>query len=118
MNVPERLLADERLERLYRALVDEEDARVCRDIDEQACRVVPGNFFLQLLTQFLTRLGDAIAKTLLAWLAIAAMFALQSWIAGSASALATVLPTAGVIVILAGMGLAGAALSARLPEVT
>lgn len=70
MEAPERLLADARLERLYRALVDEDDAGSCRDIDERACRVVPGNFLLLLLTQFLTRLGDAIAspKTVLAWL--------------------------------------------------
>ncbi|MEN1728910.1 MAG: MFS transporter, partial [Pseudomonadota bacterium] len=56
--------------RAYELLVEEEDARVCKDIDEQACRVVPGNFLLHVLTQFLTKLGDAIAnpKTILAWL--------------------------------------------------
>jgi uncharacterized membrane protein len=58
------------IERAYQLLVNEEDARVCKDIDERACRVVPGNFFLQVLTQFLTKLGDAIAnpKTVLSWL--------------------------------------------------
>jgi MFS family permease len=58
------------IERAYQLLVNEEDARVCKDIDDQACRVVPGNFFLQVLTQFLTKLGDAIAnpKTILSWL--------------------------------------------------
>jgi MFS family permease len=64
------LFASSRLERTYRALVNEEDARVCTDIDDDACRVVPGNFLLQVLTQFFTKLGDAIAnpKTILAWM--------------------------------------------------
>jgi hypothetical protein len=35
---------------------------------------------------------------------------------GSVGALTTVLPTSGIILILAGMGLAGAFLSSRLPE--
>ncbi|MDT8450996.1 MAG: MFS transporter [Wenzhouxiangellaceae bacterium] len=58
------------MERIYRQLVNEEDARVCRDISDAACQVVPGNFLVQVLTQFLTKLGDAIAnpKTVLAWL--------------------------------------------------
>lgn len=62
--------ASPRIERSYQALVNEEDARVCKDIDEDACRVVPGNFLLQVATQFLTKLGDAIAnpKTVLAWM--------------------------------------------------
>lgn len=66
----ERLFASKRLDDLYQQLVNEEDARVCKDIDEQACKVVPGNFMLQVLTQFFTKLGDAIAnpKTILAWL--------------------------------------------------
>lgn len=57
------------LDKAYRALVNEEDARVCRDISDDACRVVPGNFFLQIAAQFFTKLGDAIAnpKTVLAW---------------------------------------------------
>ncbi|NBB93251.1 MAG: MFS transporter [Gammaproteobacteria bacterium] len=66
----DRLFASSRLEGVYRKLVNEEDARVCKDIDEEACRVVPGNFFLQVVTQFFTKLGDSIAnpKTVLAWL--------------------------------------------------
>jgi len=57
------------LDKAYRTLVNEEDARVCRDISADACRVVPGNFFLQIAAQFFTKLGDAIAnpKTVLAW---------------------------------------------------
>lgn len=64
------LLASERIDRIYQQLVNEEDARVCRDISDAACRVVPGNFLLQITTQFFTKLGDAIAnpKTVLAWL--------------------------------------------------
>lgn len=57
-------------ETLYRSLTDEEDARTCADIPDSACEVTPGNFFLLLLSYFLTKLGDAIAspKTVLAWL--------------------------------------------------
>lgn len=69
-DVPDQLLASRRIERAYQLLVSEEDARVCRDITDEACQVVPGNFFLQIASQFLTKLGDAIAnpKTVLAWL--------------------------------------------------
>nr|WP_144446153.1 MFS transporter [Halorhodospira halophila] len=57
------------LDKAYRTLVNEEDARVCKDISADACRVVPANFFLQIAAQFFTKLGDAIAspKTVLAW---------------------------------------------------
>ena len=66
----EQLFSSPGIERAYQALVNEEDARVCKDIAEDACRVVPGNFFLQIITQFFTKLGDAIAnpKTILAWM--------------------------------------------------
>lgn len=66
----DRLFTSTGLDDLYRKLVNEEDARVCKDIDDDACRVVPGNFLLQVATQFFTKLGDAIAnpKTVLAWL--------------------------------------------------
>ncbi len=64
------LLASPALERTYKALVNEEDARVCTEISDDACAVVPGNFLLQVLAQFATKLGDAVAnpKTVLAWL--------------------------------------------------
>ncbi len=74
MTVRDKVLSDDSfndsLDRVYRLLVNEEDARVCRDIDAQACRVVPGNFLLQVLSHFFTKLGDAIAnpKTILAWM--------------------------------------------------
>ncbi len=62
-------LADE----LYGKLTNEEDARLCRDIDEAACRVTPRNFSRLLASYFLTKLGDAVAspKTTLAWLVTA-----------------------------------------------
>jgi len=64
------LFSNPKMDRVYQQLVNEEDARVCTDISDEACRVVPGNFVLQVATQFLTKLGDAIAnpKTVLAWL--------------------------------------------------
>lgn len=70
MPVRDALFESKRIERAYQALVNEEDARVCQDIEDDACRQVPGNFFLQVTTQFLTKLGDAIAnpKTVLAWM--------------------------------------------------
>ncbi len=70
MNRIDQWFAGPRIERAYQALVNEEDARVCTDIDDAACRSVPGNFLLQVITQFLTKLGDAIAnpKTVLAWM--------------------------------------------------
>lgn len=62
--------AAEHRDRLYAFLVDEEDARVCKDIPDSACSAVPKNFFLILLTQWLTKLADALAnaKTVLPWL--------------------------------------------------
>ncbi len=58
---------------LYDKLVNEEDARLCRDIDEAACRETPHSFFILLTSYFLTKLGDAVAspKTTLAWLTTA-----------------------------------------------
>lgn len=55
---------------VYDALTNEEDTRLCKDIDEDACREAPKSFSLILLSYCLTKLGDAIAspKTTLAWL--------------------------------------------------
>ncbi|WP_432695495.1 MFS transporter [Marinobacterium sp. YM272] len=54
---------------LYQKLINQEDARACKAIDEAACREVPGNFLLTLLSQFLTQLGDALSnpKIILPW---------------------------------------------------
>jgi hypothetical protein len=71
MNTPEPAIRRRQiLDRAYGLLTNEEDARVCKDIPEEACRVVPENFFRLLGTNVLTRLGDAVVnpKTVLAWL--------------------------------------------------
>jgi hypothetical protein len=59
-----------RVEQWYEYLADEEDARVCTDISDSACREVPQNFFIIFASQFLTRLADALAsaKIILPWL--------------------------------------------------
>ena len=56
---------------IYELLTDQEDARLCRDISEAACRDTPRSFVLILASYLLTKLGDAISnpKTTLAWLA-------------------------------------------------
>ncbi len=60
-------------ETVYEKLTNEEDARLCLDIDESACRESPQSFLLILSSYLLTKLGDAIAspKTTLAWLVTA-----------------------------------------------
>ena len=60
-----------RAEQIYDAIYeDEEDARVCKDISEQACTNVPSNFFLQAGATSLGKFADAVAntKTTLPWL--------------------------------------------------
>ncbi|MCK0145743.1 MFS transporter [Arenibacter sp. F26102] len=56
-------------ERLYDYLNNEEDARICKDIDESACQNTPKNYFLIMLSNTLTKLGDTLSnpKTVLAW---------------------------------------------------
>ena len=58
---------------IYDKLTDDEDARLCDDIDDSACREAPQSFVLLLFSYFLTKLGDAIAspKTTLAWVTTA-----------------------------------------------
>ncbi len=58
------------LDRAYDFIVGEEDARVCTDISEDACRYIPVNFFSLILASTLSKLGDELAnaKTVLAWL--------------------------------------------------
>ena len=57
------------LEKLYDYLNDEEDARTCKAIDDEACRETPQNYFLLLLSNMLTSLGDTLSnpKTVLTW---------------------------------------------------
>ncbi|MEX6502643.1 Glu/Leu/Phe/Val dehydrogenase dimerization domain-containing protein [Pseudomonas zhanjiangensis] len=54
---------------IYSRLVGKPAARVCNDIDERACRHVPGNFVLLILSHFFSKLGDALAspKVVLPW---------------------------------------------------
>ncbi|MBZ2168585.1 MFS transporter [Marinobacter sp. F4216] len=58
------------IDQLYSLIANEEDARVCKDIPDEACREVPRNFFLILASNVLTKLGDLLTspKTVLAWL--------------------------------------------------
>jgi hypothetical protein len=58
------------LARLYDLALGDEDARVCRDIPEQACREAPRNFGVFLVAQTAAKIGDELAnaKTVLPWL--------------------------------------------------
>jgi predicted MFS family arabinose efflux permease len=55
---------------IYGLMTGDEDARVCRDIPDAACRHMPANFLLQLISNSLTKIGDEIAsaRLVLAWL--------------------------------------------------
>lgn len=57
------------LEQLYDYLNDEEDARTCKAIGDNACRETPKNYFLILISNMLTSLGDTLSnpKTVLTW---------------------------------------------------
>ena len=57
-------------ETLYEKMMNEEDARVCKAINEKACKVVPGNFFLTLISYFFSKLADSIAnmKVIIPWI--------------------------------------------------
>ena len=67
--MPPRPFVDE----LYAKVANEEDARACTDISDQACQVVPGNFFKIIVANMLTQIGDLLTspKTVLAWLVVA-----------------------------------------------
>lgn len=67
---------------LYDALTGDEDARVCKDIPEAACRELPGNFFRNLTSFTLSKAGDALASTRLVipWLLVLA--GAPGWMAG------------------------------------
>ena len=47
---------------IYELLTDQEDARLCRDISEDACRDTPRSFVLTLASYQLTKLGGAISN--------------------------------------------------------
>lgn len=67
---------------LYDALTGDEDARVCKDIPEAACRELPGNFFRHLSSFTLTKIGDelASARLILPWLLT--LTGAPAWMAG------------------------------------
>ncbi len=58
------------IDSIYERLANEEDARVCKDISDEACRYVPANFVRIVGSSILTKTGDALInpKTVLAWL--------------------------------------------------
>ncbi|WP_228611661.1 MFS transporter [Alkalimonas sp.] len=76
--------SQEKMDKLYSLIANEEDARACKDISGQACTEVPRNFFLILISQTLTSLGDLLTspKTVLTWLmtAVGAPAALIAWL--------------------------------------
>ena len=55
---------------LYDLVTGDEDARVCKDIPEEACNDQPENFVLQLGANVCTKIGDelASARLVLPWL--------------------------------------------------
>ena len=57
------------MERVYRLLNSEKGERVCTGISDDACKKVPENYFLIILTNILTKLGDVLSapKTVLTW---------------------------------------------------
>ncbi len=69
---------------LWELLNDEEDARVCKDIPEEACDEQPRAFALQLASQTLSKLADTLSssRVVLPWLfgAIGAPSALVAWL--------------------------------------
>lgn len=58
------------VDELYARISGDGEERVCTDITEQACEVVPRNFFLQVGARILTKTGDALSSPalVLAWL--------------------------------------------------
>jgi hypothetical protein len=96
-------------EKIYELLVEEEDARVCLDIPDAACDEQPLAFTLQLGTQTLTKLGDALTSSRLA----------LAWMLGAGlGVIDTYLGTDGVLVLLLLMALLAVARSATLVSVS
>jgi hypothetical protein len=55
---------------LYDLLTGDEDARVCKDIPDAACRDQPRNYLLHIVSLSATSIGDSLSspKLVLAWL--------------------------------------------------
>jgi hypothetical protein len=81
MQQSEQIMAGKKI---YQLLVNEEDARACRDIPDSACTKVPKNFVLVLISQIFLSLGDALTspKTVLTWLmtVVGAPAAMVAWL--------------------------------------
>ena len=62
--------ASQTIENLYNRITGDEDARVCKEIPESACRHQPHNFFAYLVANLLGKTADEIAsaKLVLPWL--------------------------------------------------
>ena len=65
-----KALAGQTVEDLYNRVTGDEDARVCKDIPEQACDDQPRNFFVYLWANLLGKVADEIssARLILPWL--------------------------------------------------
>lgn len=57
-------------EKLYGYLAEDEDARVCKDIPDEACNAQPKAFVFHLIALSMTKLGDALvsARLVLPWM--------------------------------------------------
>lgn len=57
-------------EKLYELVSGDEDARICKDISEDACDVFPRNFGKQVIAQVASKTGDQLSKPglILTWL--------------------------------------------------
>ena len=59
-----------RVDELYNLVTGDEDARVCKDIPESACKEQPRNFFAYLFANLFNKIADELtsAKLILPWL--------------------------------------------------
>ena len=48
--------------KLYDYLNNAEDAPICRDIDELACQYTSKNYFLLMISNIFTKLGDTLSN--------------------------------------------------------
>lgn len=67
---------------LYDALTGDEDARVCKDIPEEACHALPGNFFRNLFSYTATKIGDQVASARLVLPWLLGLLAAPGWMTG------------------------------------
>ncbi|MGB7756753.1 MAG: MFS transporter [Salinisphaera sp.] len=67
---------------LYDMITGDENARVCKDISDDACREQPTNFFIHLVSLFANKAGDLVAspKLVLPWLM--GVLGAPTWMAG------------------------------------